>query len=226
MTTSIPEVTPPTTTTTTSDHVLRTRICIGIAVLTFLTFLPTLLCDFVRFDDNILVYENPIVRSGLTVAGIRHVLTTFDVGYPIPVTMLSLMLDTSIYGLDQPWGFHLTNVIVHTVNSVLLFTILRAMTGSAWRSAAVAAVWAVHPLRVESVAWVTERKDVLAALFGLLCVRAYHQYASELTARRYLPVVVMFVLSLLSKPMLLPLPAMLVLIDVWPLGRIKGWANS
>lgn len=212
---------PSTTPATAADRPTQTRrwVMVALAMLTVVTFVPTLWCDFVNLDDNELIYNNEITRAGLTPAGIWHVISTMEFGYPIPVTQLSLMADATVFGVERPWGFHLTNLLLHTANVVLLFVMLHRLTGSTWRSAAVAALWSVHPLRVESVAWVTERKDLLAGFFGLLTVLAYSNYVRQPSTRRHFTMLGLFALSLLSKPMLAVLPALLLLLDIWPLRR-------
>ena len=144
------------------DWLLIAALAIG----TFLTFLPAMSCKFVNLDDYEFVL-NPHVTKGLSAEGTRWAFTNLDQGAYFPVTWLSFQLDAQLWR-TQPWGCHYTNVVLHTANVVLLFLFLRRATGSSWRSAATAAFFAVHPLRVESVAWVTERKDVLCGFFGFL----------------------------------------------------------
>src|SRR5580704_2826675 len=138
-------------------------LCFALAVITFLAFGPTLTHGFVTYDDNDYVYNNPMVAHGLTQQGLVWAFTSAPADNWHPLTWLSHMLDCEFYGLN-PWGHHLTNVLLHTATVVALFLVLRQMTGTLWRSAFVAAVFAIHPLRVESVAWVAERKDVLSGL--------------------------------------------------------------
>jgi protein O-mannosyl-transferase len=187
--------------------------------------------DFVNLDDNEYAYENPHVQAGLTPAGIVWAFTRAEVsGQWHPLTLLSLMADVQI--LKPPGGppdrfkmaaeMHAVNVALHAANSVLLLVILLAMTGSLWRSAFVAAVFAVHPLHVESVAWITERKDVLSGLFGLLTVWAYVRYARHPSVSRYLLVFAALALGLMAKPMLITWPFLLLLLDYWPLGRLQA----
>jgi tetratricopeptide (TPR) repeat protein len=171
------------------------------------------------YDDFQYVTENPHVQDGLTPEGAWWALTATDAGNWHPLTWLSLQLDNQLYGLD-PWGYHLTNVLLHAANVVLLFGVLFRMTGALWRSALVAALFALHPMHVESVAWVTERKDVLSTFFALLAIGAYARYIERPGLTRYLLVVVCFVLGLLAKPMLVTLPCVLLLLDYWPLGRL------
>jgi protein O-mannosyl-transferase len=199
---------------------------IGVAaILVTLATLPyfrTLGHDFVCYDDIFYVVENPHVGPGLTIPGIAWAFTTFSGGNWHPVTWLSHMLDASLWGL-KPAGHHLTNLILHAANTLLLFVVFTRMTGALWRSALVAALFAVHPLHVESVAWVAERKDVLSTFFGLLAIWAYLGYARDSSAKYYLLMLGLFGLSLMAKPMLVSLPAVLLLLDIWPLRRWKLW---
>jgi tetratricopeptide (TPR) repeat protein len=176
--------------------------------------------DFVNYDDDVYVTDNPIVQRGLTLKGLAwaFALTPGRIGHWHPLTWLSHMLDCQIYGL---WagGAHVTNVLLHTATVVCLFLVLRSMTGALWRSAFVAAVWAIHPLRVESVAWIAERKDVLSGLFFVLTLGAYLRYVRHSSLPRYLLVASLFALGLLAKDMLITLPFLLLLLDYWPLRR-------
>jgi tetratricopeptide (TPR) repeat protein len=176
--------------------------------------------DFVLLDDNEYVYENSHVQSGLTSESIIWAFTTTHAGFKIPLTWLSLMLDFELYGLNAG-GYHLTNLLLHLANVLLVFFILKLMTGALWRSAFVAALFALHPLHVESVAWVTERKDVLSTLFWLLTMWAYLGYVERPGVRRYLLITVSFTLGLMAKPMLVTLPFVLLLLDYWPLSRFQ-----
>jgi tetratricopeptide (TPR) repeat protein len=202
----------------------------------WLVFSQTLGHGFANFDDEIYVYQNPVVMKGLTFQGIRQVFTRQTCDFYHPLTMLSLMLDAQIYGL-HPGGYHLTNVLLHAATTVLLFLVLRRMmdpsteksvgavaaqADTLWPSAFVAAVFALHPLRVESVAWVTERKDVLSGLFFVLTLGAYVRYARKpFSLARYLTVIFLFALGLLSKPSLVTVPFLLLLLDYWPLVRMQ-----
>jgi protein O-mannosyl-transferase len=179
--------------------------------------------DFVNYDDPDYVTENRQVQAGLTRESIVWAFTTTRAANWHPLTWLSLELDQQLYGLHA-WGFHLTNLLLHTTNTVLLFLCLRRMTGALWRSAMVAALFAVHPLHVESVAWISERKDVLSTLFWMLTLLVYAWYAERPALGRYLLVVIPFALGLMAKPMLVTLPFVLLLLDYWPLGRLFGRA--
>src|SRR6516225_4255082 len=149
-----------------------------LAALTGLAFAPAFGSDFVNFDDPFYVTKNPWVLRGVSPGGVAYAFTTHDTENSHPLTWLSLQLDATLFG-PGPRGFHRTNVLLHAANAALLFLTLRSLTGAFWRSAAVALLFAVHPLRVESVAWVTERKDVLSVFFGLLALRAYAGYAAK-----------------------------------------------
>jgi tetratricopeptide (TPR) repeat protein len=173
---------------------------------------------FVNFDDDQYVTGNSRVRGGLTADGVVWALTTLDAYNWHPLTWLSLQLDAELFGTSAT-GCHRTNTLLHAANTALLFGLLLRLTGALWRSAAVAALFGLHPTHVESVAWVTERKDVLSTLFWLLTTAAYAWYARRPAAGRYLLVLVPFALGLMSKPMLVTLPATLLLLDYWPLRR-------
>ncbi len=202
----------------------RLLLALGLTVLVLLTFEGVRGCGFVGYDDDAFVANNPYVRQGLTWPSIRWALTAELTSaspyadYWTPLTFLSRLLDGQIWGLD-PAGHHATNVLLHAANSILLFLVLEALTGAFWRSAFVAATLAVHPLHVESVAWLAERKDVLSGLFFLLVLAAYGRYVRRPSRGRYGLVLGLFVLALLSKPMMVTLPLVLLLVDYWPLGR-------
>jgi Flp pilus assembly protein TadD len=174
---------------------------------------------FVLFDDPIYVSENPHVQSGLSLRNVSWCFAGLHDGNWIPFTWLSLMLDTTIYGFE-PGGYHVTNVLLHVANTVLLFAFLARATGNQLRSAFVASLFALHPLHVESVAWITERKDVLSTLFGLLSLLAYVTYATRGGRWSLAACFLCFVCSLLSKQTLVTLPFVFLLLDYWPLGRL------
>ena len=176
---------------------------------------------FVGHDDGQYVYENPQVRSGLTLRGISWAFTTTYQANWHPLTWLSHMADVQMFGLEAGWH-HRMNVVIHALNAVLLCLVLTGMTGAMWRSAMVAALFAVHPVHVESVAWAAERKDVLSTFFWLLTMGLYAGYVRRPGGWRYLGVTLSFVLGLLSKPMLVTLPFVLLLLDFWPLGRLAS----
>jgi len=177
--------------------------------------------DSVSYDDNDYVYANPHVLNGLTRDGIVWAFTTPNIGNWLPLTWLSFMLDCQFFGANPGW-MHLMNLILHLANTLLLFAVLRKMTGALWPSAFVAAAFAIHPMHVESVAWITERKDVLSTLFLLLTLAAYTSYVRRRGLVRYVLTVLLFALGLLAKPMLVTLPVLLLLLDYWPLERIRG----
>ena len=192
-------------------------VAIFLGGLTWLVFGQTVQHEFINFDDGDYVFKNLPVTRGLTLDGVVWAFTHMHAGNWHPLTWISHMLDCQLYGL-QPWGHHLTNVVIHGATAVFLFLALRKMTGSLWRSAFVAAVFAVHPLHVESVAWVAERKDELSALFFVLTILAYVRYVRRGGFLRYATVMVVFALGLMCKPMLVTLPLVLLLLDYWPLG--------
>jgi Flp pilus assembly protein TadD len=176
---------------------------------------------FIAFDDPSYVTNNLIVQHGLTAAGLRWALTTSDYFYWHPLTWVSHMLDCQVYGLTSG-GPHITNVIIHALTSLLVFAAFLFMTGAVWRSGIVAAVFAVHPLNVEPVAWIAERKELLAGLFWFATILAYAWYARRPSWRRYALVVMGSVFGLMSKPVLVTLPLVLLVLDVWPLERLSA----
>ena len=193
-------------------------VSVGLIALVLVVFAPVRHHDFLFFDDPLLVTQRPEVLRGLTW---ENVWWAFTNGWGCnwhPITWLSHMLDVQLFGLDAG-GHHLTSVLLHGANTLLLFGVLLRMTGLVGPSAFVAALFAVHPLHVESVAWVAERKDVLSAFFWMLTLWAYVGYTRRPGAARYLAVLVLFALGLASKPMVVTLPFVLLLLDVWPLGR-------
>jgi len=183
-------------------------------------FWPALNNGFISYDDTLYITENQAVRSGLSRASFIWAWTTTHTGNWIPLTWLSLMLDSEIFGLN-PGGFHLTNILLHLANTLILFLVLKRMTGAFWRSALVAALFALHPLRVESVAWAAERKDVLSAFFWMLTLLAYFHYVQRPGLARYTLVFIFLAAGLSAKPMLVTLPFVLLLLDHWPLNRFR-----
>jgi tetratricopeptide (TPR) repeat protein len=198
----------------------------ALAAVTFAAFYPALGCDFINFDDPEYVTKNPIVARGLSAAGTQWAFTSVSAFYWHPLTWLSLQMDASLShrpdGSLDPRGFHRTNVLLHAGSAALLFLALRSLTGAYWRSLATVALFALHPLRVESVAWVAERKDVLSVFFGFAALWAYARYAAAPSAVRYLAVALALALSLMSKPMLVTLPFLFLVLDWWPLARWPG----
>lgn len=201
----------------------RITMVIGVflAAITFAVYGQTLHYEFVNYDDDTYVYENPTVSAGLTLKGIASAFSHYYSYNWIPLTMLSHMLDCQLYHLDAG-EHHLTNVLLHAASAIILFLVLRQITGALWRSAFVASVFAVHPLHVESVAWVAERKDVLSGLFFMLTLWAYARYVRKPALLNYSIIIFLFALGLMSKPMLVTLPFILLLLDYWPLNRFSG----
>ncbi len=201
-------------------------LALALAAAVIIVYWPVLGHPFVEFDDPDYVTENAQVQQGLTWSGIVWALKSVDAANWHPITWLSHMLDVTFYHLN-PRGHHWTSILLHAANSALLFWLLRACTGSLWRSAVAAALFGLHPLRVESVAWVAERKDVLSGFFALLTLWAYAKYyklkeqQSDQQSRWYGLAVLFFALGLMSKSMLVTLPFVLLLLDIWPLKRFS-----
>lgn len=200
-------------------HWTINKVSVGLVLVTLLTYSPALWCDFVGWDDPIYVTRNPAVQAGLSPSGIAYAFTTFDSSNWIPLTWLSYELDSSLFGL-QPVGFHATNVILHACNVCLLFLVLKRLTAATGRSAVVALFYAVHPLHVESVAWISERKDVLSTFWLMCALLLYEWYARQPSSGRLIATGLCMALGLLAKPMLVTLPILLLLLDLWPLRRI------
>ncbi|MEA2708884.1 MAG: hypothetical protein QOF78_1485 [Phycisphaerales bacterium] len=198
-----------------------TLLCLALGCLTLLLFAPVHEHEFINYDDPGYVFE-PHVRRGLTLDNVQWAFTTTHFANYHPLTWLSHMADVSMFG-HKPAGHHLVSVALHSINAVLLYLVLRAMTGYRSASFAVAAIWAVHPLRVESVAWVAERKDLLSGLFFLLALGCYTRYARRGSVGAYVGSLVCFALGLMSKPMLVTVPCVLFLLDCWPLKRPAPW---
>ena len=221
-------------------------ICLLLGAVTLAVYWPVIHCDFLNYDDPDYFTANPHVQTGLTSANIVWAFTTGHASNWHPLTWLSLMLDAEWFG-QEPAGPHFTNLLFHAANTVLLFLLLRRLTAATWRSALVAALFALHPLHVESVSWVAERKDVLSAFFGLLSLLFYARYAQSVTndglqvARTekitpqsgssrvvrhsslfYALALVFFALGLMAKPMLVTIPLVMLLLDWWPLQRVTG----
>ena len=200
-------------------------ICLALAAFTVAVYAPALRCQFLTLDDPVYVSENRHVQGGLTPENIVGAFRVNTAGNWHPLTLLSHMLDCQIYGL-RPWGHHLTNVLLHAANCVLIFLVLMRMTGACWRSACVAALFAAHPAHVESVAWVAERKDVLSSFFFLLAIWAYVRQVEEFKVQssRFKVFrglcILFFLLALMAKPMAVTLPFVLLLLDFWPLNRV------
>ena len=195
-------------------------ICLLLIATTLLVFWQVQDYDFVNIDDPHYVSDNPFVKRGLTRASFIWAFTTTHAANWHPLTWLSHMLDYQVYGLN-PGGHHLTSMLLHLANAVLLFLVLNRMTGTLWRSGFVAALFAIHPLHVESVAWISERKDVLSTFFWILTMWMYFRYAKRPNFFRYLLALFAFALGLMAKPMLVTLPCVLLLLDYWPLRRFR-----
>jgi tetratricopeptide (TPR) repeat protein len=198
-------------------------VSVLLAVIVGIAFGRALGNDFVGYDDQSYVVLNPRVTNGLTLDGIQWAFTHAHATNWHPLTTISHMLDCQLYGLE-PWGHHLTNILFHAAAAILLFFALRDLTGNLWPSALAAAIFAVHPLRVESVAWVSERKDVLSGVFFMLILGVYARYARGNSARSlwYITVLILLALGLMCKPTLVTVPFVLLLLDYWPLGRSQS----
>jgi tetratricopeptide (TPR) repeat protein len=195
-------------------------IYLALILSTLLVFWQVHTFDFVNYDDNLYVYQNPHVLNGLTADGAIWAFATPHVGNWLPLTWISFMFDCQLFGPNPGW-MHLVNLLLHVVNTLLLFAVLKKMTGSLWPSAFVAAAFALHPMHVESVAWITERKDVLSTLFLMLTLAAYVSYVKKQSIVWYLLTILLFILGLLAKPMLVTVPFILLLLDYWPLKRFS-----
>jgi tetratricopeptide (TPR) repeat protein len=196
-------------------------VYIVLAVVTLAVFWQVNQYDFINFDDYFYVTENSHIQSGITLDGIRWAFSTkyFELWHPL--LWLSFMFDYQLHGLNAG-GYHVTNLILHILSTLLLFWLFCRMTGALWKSAFVAALFALHPLHVESVAWIAERKDVLSAFFWMLTLCFYVYYTEKPVIKRYLIVVFSFVLALMSKPMVITLPVVMILLDYWPLDRLQS----
>jgi Tfp pilus assembly protein PilF len=205
------------------SHPVHIFICLGLALIVIVPFYQTGEFKFVIYDDGQYILGNKNIQTGFDKNSVSWAFTTLFACNWQPLTWLSLMLDYNMYGTSAG-GYHVTNMQIHLINTLLLFLILSRMTGELWKSGFVAALFAVHPLHVESVAWVMARKDVLSTMFWLLTMAAYAYYADNPSLRRYAWVFVLFALGLMSKPMIVTLPVVLLLLDYWPLRRFRGGA--
>lgn len=208
-----PASTPP------ADRTIRLAFIAVLLLGVVVTYLPVFSQQLTTWDDAVYVSTNPYVTSGITGKGITWAFTTFEQANYHPLTWLSLMIDAEIFG-NRPWGYKLTNLLLHLANTVLVIAIFWRGTVRYWPSFFVGALFAIHPLHVESVAWVSERKDTLSTLFVLAAILAYVDFARHRTASKYGMLLGLFTLSLLSKQMYVTLPVLLLLLDYWPLGRI------
>jgi tetratricopeptide (TPR) repeat protein len=215
------------------DRRIKLAVCVFLSLIIWVVFAQTLGHDFINFDDDQYVYQNSEVSYGLTLDGFKWLLTHSHARLWHPLTTLSHMFDCQLYGL-KPAGHHFTNLLLHNIGAVLLFLVLSGMTGgprptgAIWASAFVAAVFAIHPLRVESVAWITERKDVLSGVFLMLTLAAYARYARAPSVSRYLTMSICVACGLMSKATFVPVPLVLLLLDYWPLRRadsFRAWRN-
>ncbi len=201
-------------------------IALILVLVTVSLYWPATGSEFINSDDGLYVYENHVVKRGFTVAGINWAFTSLEAANWHPITWLSHMVDVELFGMNAG-GHHFTNLALHALNAVLLLFLMMRMTGARWPSVIVAALFALHPLHVESVMWVSERKDVLSTLFWILATLAYAGYARKPGAWRYLGVVILFLIGIMAKPMLVTLPFVFLLLDFWPLGRVtRGGLRS
>ncbi|HYA14806.1 MAG TPA: hypothetical protein VEF33_10755, partial [Syntrophales bacterium] len=203
-----------------SDNRCDLWIILSLVILTLTIYWQVKNHEFTNYDDNLYVTENPHVQAGFTFETIKWAFANYDVGHWHPLTWLSFILDYKLYGLN-PSGYHLTNLFLHVINTMLLFFLFLFMTQAVWQSAAVAALFAIHPLHVESVAWVVERKDVLSTLFFTLVMISYVSYVKRPKVQLYIVTLFLFIVGLMCKPMLVTLPFVLLLLDYWPLKRFK-----
>jgi len=196
-------------------------VYVVLAVVTLAVFWQVNQYDFITFDDHMYITQNSHIQSGITLDGFRWAFSTKYLGLWNPLVWLSLMFDYQLHGLNAG-GYHLTNLILHIMSALLLFWLFNRMTGAIWKSAFVAALFALHPLHVESVAWIAERKDVLSAFFWMLTLCLYVYYTEKPVIRRYLLVLLCFACALMSKPMVVTLPIVMILLDYWPLDRLQS----
>jgi len=199
---------------------LELAICTFLVVATFAVYWQLSGHSFVNIDDNVYVTNNPFVKEGLKKESIIWAFTTTKAEFWHPVTWLSYMIDSQVFGVN-PGGYLFTNLLLHVLNTLLLFRIFERMTGQIWQSGFIAAMFALHPLHVESVAWVAERKDVLSTFFWMMTMLSYSWYVERTGIKRYTAVLVFFILGLMAKPMLVTLPFVLLLMDYWPFCRFK-----
>src|SRR5215469_302268 len=198
-----------------------TFICLWLALVTLLVYVPVFQARFIGFDDDEYVFANPHVLSGITLANLRWAFVTNHAGNWHPITWISLMLNSQYFGSSAA-AFHAVNLLLHIANTLLLFLWLYGAAGAKWRGALVATLFALHPLHVESVAWIAERKDVLSTLFWMLALLVYTDYAKNGRISHYFFALLLFVIGLMAKPMLVSLPLVLLLLDYWPLGRFAA----
>jgi len=205
-----------------TDRRITVAVCVFLSVIIWIVFGQTLGHDFINYDDPQYVTENSHITAGLTCEGLTWFLTHSHASLWHPLTTFSHMLDCQIYGL-KPAGHHFTNVLLHNVGAILLFLVLQEMTGCVWRTAFVAAIFAIHPMRVESVAWIAERKDVLSGFFLVLTLGAYVRYARTPNLFRYVTMSIFLACGLMSKATFVTVPLLLLLLDYWPLQRARNF---
>src|SRR5437773_2886000 len=200
-------------------------ILLGLAVVTFGIYAQVIGHRFITIDDLSYIEENPIVNRGVTLGGLAWAFSTFHQANWHPLTWIAHMIDSQLFGTIAG-GHLLVNALIHTANTLLVFWFLLRTTHARWSSALVAALFALHPLHVESVAWAAERKDTLSTFFGFLSLIAYVRHAEPPSIRRYAWVVIMLALGLMAKPMLVPWPFVMLLLDYWPLKRFAGESST
>src|SRR5215467_14136433 len=200
-------------------------ILLGLAVITFGIYAQVIGHQFITLDDPTYIQENPMVNRGVKLAGLACAFTTFNAGNWHPLTWIAHMIDSQLFGMIAG-GHLLVNALIHAANTLLVFWFLLRTTHARWSSALVAALFALHPLHVESVAWASERKDTLSTFFGLLSLIAYTRYAEAPSIRRYAWVAIMLALGLMAKPMLVTWPFVMLLLDYWPLGRFESTSRK
>jgi len=200
---------------------MKKTVAGALLLLVVLCLAPVIGDDFINYDDDVYVTANPLLQRSFTPSTLRWAFTTFRASNWHPLTWLSHQTDVALFGF-APRGHHLTSLAIHAANTLLLFLLLQRWTGALWRSAVAAALFGIHPLHVESVAWVAERKDVLSTLFFLLALLAYGRYVARRSGRSYAAVLLFFSCGLLAKPMLVSLPLLLLFLDFWPLGRLHA----
>jgi hypothetical protein len=205
-----------------NDRLITIAVCIFLTAIIWIVFGQTLGHEFINFDDDRYVYENTQISRGLTLDGFKWLLTHSHASLWHPLTTLSHMADCQFYGL-RPGGHHFSNVVLHNLGAILLFLVFRGMTGSIWRSAFVAAIFAVHPMRVESVAWIAERKDVLSGVFFMLTLGAYLHYTRKPSLGRYVTMSIFLACGLMSKATFVTVPLVLLWLDYWPLQRARDF---
>jgi hypothetical protein len=208
-----------------TDQREKYRVVVGILLIAVILALywPVVGYDFIALDDNLYILENQNVQQGITGKNLIWAMTTFDATNWHPLTWISLIADYELFGLNAA-GYHSTNLILHILNTVFLFFVLRRMTGEIWKGAAIAVLFAVHPLNIESVVWIAERKNLLSTFFWILTMLAYVRYAEKPAWESYCLILLCFILGLMAKPMLVSLPFVLLLLDYWPLQRFS-WSD-